>query len=104
MKIQCNHFELWDEVEIPRPKDVEEGEPWKPGDVRTTKKESAKGFVKGPLSCRFYVLETDKDGGLTGLRWKVHVDGPVDFKKVKAEFKDKGQDVSEADLKAAYGE
>ena len=53
-------------------------------------------------ACRFYVLETDKLGKNTGKRWKVHVDGPVDFKKVSAEFKKQGQDVTEKALKEAH--
>ena len=56
-------------------------------------------------ACRFYVLETEEKNGKnrnTGNRWKVHVDGPVDFAKVKAEFKKLGQDVTEKALKEAY--
>lgn len=52
-------------------------------------------------SCRFYVLE-QKDGKNTGKRWKVHVDGEVDFSKVKAEFKNLGQEVSLKELQEAY--
>ena len=64
-------------------------------------------FDTDPESCRFYVLEAAFDAkkgreANTGNRWKVHVDGPVDFAKVKAEFKKLGQDVTEKALKEAY--
>lgn len=58
-------------------------------------------FDTKPESCRFYVLEQEGERN-TGNRWKVHVDGDVDFKSVKGEFKKLGQDVTEADLKKAH--
>lgn len=122
MKILCNKFNVLVESVATRPEGPKKGlvekakgllkkqEPtvWEyeaePGKVRTTRKDSVRCFVKGPPSCRFYALETGPDGRNTGKRWKVHVDGPVDFKAVKAAFKAQAVEVSEADLKKAYGE
>ena len=98
MRIQCNHFDLWVETTFERPEGQEEWEyPYKPDDIRKTKKDSAKGFVKGEISCRFYAFPEGKE------RVKVQVDGPVDFEDVQAKFDAKGVKLSVNDLKAAHG-
>lgn len=58
-------------------------------------------FDTKPESCRFYFLE-QKDGKNTGNRWKVHVDGEVDFNAVKEQFAALGQKVSVEELKKAH--
>lgn len=85
MRLVCNRFEDVLLEPAVRDKDGKETAP----------------AVYGP-SCRFYALET-KDGRNTGSRWKVHVDGPVDFKAVSAAFEAQGVKVSEKELREAYG-